>query len=881
MSKLFNERNKVSSKALRPFDKTDWYGVTGVEPFEDGSKPLIADMKVTNWPEINDFEEPKKILDEVTVIVDKSGISISGIQGVLVRNSLGSKEVDVDFANGMLRRQPIDFSWFMKHGFEETDEFDPREVDQFKLDSAPKPITGPGSALASVKTATDMNTKIKLQARDALSGIADVSYSPQQRVLIAKHGYFYTHGMDERKFADKVVKALNNVGLRAFVVATSNHWNAWPKDSWFEARFTVESSPLVGKTPPTSIPRPSSAFSAPVEAVDPGEVGGVVTSSVADEEPEIEAEDMFTGSLTRYDMQDFIDICSSRYGWAVAEQLKDILHGESYAEQNPNALKSIERLARTKGEIDLADSIAGYLGPMGESIVGSSSDDDRTKCELCGKLHSGNEEYCKKCMPKRKKKAETESPSPASEPIKNSSAPKSTVPIAVPVIAKKKRAMSLNYEQILNSLDFEADTNAPIGREMGTVYWGPVHGDETPGLEAVVVKEDGSWEAYGGGGANDIVSEGHGPETLQDFFRSEEGQKRLNKRGAFVRKRADKEIDMVEPPEDILEDDIPVEDDLPVEDVSESGLPTEDMSGTGGLDPQSLGTKAIGAAIKALAGVPEFMDDKSAVLWIEQLSSVLKNRPVEQKSAKSHGQPVKCECGNKAMAGSDMCGACEKEYAASQEEKAASVNKNAVAPEGWEGTVKKMKKHPEIDNPWALAWHMKGEGYTPHRAAYLLEKNASLFVKKFASAAIGGAWTSNDETSEICDGGKRVPEVAEAHKMRDDNTGIKRPATVLPEKLAAEMTVTKALKACEDAEEDLKKMYLSLKPLTKVNDVAAIRNSVEAVYSAMLLFEDAKKAFNKMLMAEEAEEEATKAAKKESSKEASVKFFGLNIAEAE
>jgi len=38
----------------------------------------------------------------------------------------------------------------------------------------------------------------------------------------------------------------------------------------------------------------------------------------------------------------------------------------------------------------------------------------------------------------------------------------------------------------------------------------------------------------------------------------------------------------------------------------------------------------------------------------------------------------------------------------------------AVAPPGWENTVKKMKKHKdEIDNPWALAWHMKNKGDTP------------------------------------------------------------------------------------------------------------------------------------------------------------------------
>jgi len=40
---------------------------------------------------------------------------------------------------------------------------------------------------------------------------------------------------------------------------------------------------------------------------------------------------------------------------------------------------------------------------------------------------------------------------------------------------------------------------------------------------------------------------------------------------------------------------------------------------------------------------------------------------------------------------------------------------NEVAPEGWEGTVKAMKDEPDIDNPWALAWWMKGKGYQSHK----------------------------------------------------------------------------------------------------------------------------------------------------------------------
>ena len=36
------------------------------------------------------------------------------------------------------------------------------------------------------------------------------------------------------------------------------------------------------------------------------------------------------------------------------------------------------------------------------------------------------------------------------------------------------------------------------------------------------------------------------------------------------------------------------------------------------------------------------------------------------------------------------------------------------APPGWSGTVKAMKKHKDISNPFALAWYMKNKGEKPH-----------------------------------------------------------------------------------------------------------------------------------------------------------------------
>ncbi len=50
-----------------------------------------------------------------------------------------------------------------------------------------------------------------------------------------------------------------------------------------------------------------------------------------------------------------------------------------------------------------------------------------------------------------------------------------------------------------------------------------------------------------------------------------------------------------------------------------------------------------------------------------------------------------------------------------EEEEGKMEVKNEVAPPGWEGTVKGMKKHKNIDNPWALAWSMKNKGMKSHK----------------------------------------------------------------------------------------------------------------------------------------------------------------------
>jgi hypothetical protein len=67
-------------------------------------------------------------------------------------------------------------------------------------------------------------------------------------------------------------------------------------------------------------------------------------------------------------------------------------------------------------------------------------------------------------------------------------------------------------------------------------------------------------------------------------------------------------------------------------------------------------------------------------------------------------------------------------------------DKEAVSPPGWGKTVEKMKEDhsDEIDNPFALAWWMHGEGYTPHKSAadefqdaLSSERVANRFARRF------------------------------------------------------------------------------------------------------------------------------------------------------
>jgi hypothetical protein len=88
---------------------------------------------------------------------------------------------------------------------------------------------------AAVDKTAKINKDIWKRLQDAFPGDGDLAFSPKYQEYIVKHGYFYSHGYDEDKLAAKVKKVIPE----AQVTKATNHWNAWPKDSWFEVRFKV------------------------------------------------------------------------------------------------------------------------------------------------------------------------------------------------------------------------------------------------------------------------------------------------------------------------------------------------------------------------------------------------------------------------------------------------------------------------------------------------------------------------------------------------------------------------------------------------------------------------------------------------------------------
>lgn len=281
---------------------------------------------------------------------------------------------------------------------------------------------------------------------------------------------------------------------------------------------------------------------------------------------------------------------------------------------------------------------------------------------------------------------------------------------------------------------------------------------------------------------------------------------------------------------------------------------------TAGNSFANLPTEALTAIIESLTKIDQFETNPAILGAIEQVAEELKNRPV---------QPAPVEGAPKAAS-----------------------SKTAVAPEGWEGTVKEMKKDKSIDNPFALAHWMKGEGYTPHKASFMLRRNRGAWLQtKFAAATM--VPPVNEDTLEKVEGQPHeVKEIGEAHSDREgvekaekhdshpgtSGTTIKSPQD-MEKQAKADSEISKALKQAEQLEKKLGEMYLDAKPIMRANASAAVCDAVESIYDAKNKFAEAKKVLNRHEMQANAEEEAQEQALRKEKKASMT--LGLALVAAE
>jgi hypothetical protein len=112
--------------------------------------------------------------------------------------------------------------------------------------------------------------------------------------------------------------------------------------------------------------------------------------------------------------------------------------------------------------------------------------------------------------------------------------------------------------------------------------------------------------------------------------------------------------------------------------------------------------------------------------------------------------------------------------------------------------------------------------------------------------AVTASWSAQSKNNGDVEEGTKVPEVSQAHNAEEDNTGIKRPATVDPakfasQKTAGEMATGTAINKAESIADKLKAMYLDAKQINGANDSAPVKRAVESIYAAFSLFGEAIK----------------------------------------
>ena len=72
---------------------------------------------------------------------------------------------------------------------------------------------------------------------------SDLVVSYKNKTIKVRRGFFYRHGMDEEKWTDYVLNRIkSDPDLSEYkfrLIGNSEHWNSWPKDSFWEVILGV------------------------------------------------------------------------------------------------------------------------------------------------------------------------------------------------------------------------------------------------------------------------------------------------------------------------------------------------------------------------------------------------------------------------------------------------------------------------------------------------------------------------------------------------------------------------------------------------------------------------------------------------------------------
>jgi hypothetical protein len=114
----------------------------------------------------------------------------------------------------------------------------------------------------------------------------------------------------------------------------------------------------------------------------------------------------------------------------------------------------------------------------------------------------------------------------------------------------------------------------------------------------------------------------------------------------------------------------------------------------------------------------------------------------------------------------DQCGmmhGMDEETSCGMDEQGYDDDMDEVAPPGWEGTVKAMKKHSDkIDNPWALSWYMKDKGAKSHYTKGGKKKSEA--VTPPPASGVATHMNEDDLDEKTPPGGERVVKALKKNK---------------------------------------------------------------------------------------------------------------------